>query len=1592
MRLPAGYSLTGVPHPAMGGYTARVADKGGATFVARSMAPNCPIEAALQYFDAELVAASTTEQHARPARKLEAARAAWLLYEGVTGAPIQSGEAWGVTEFWELAIPVVTALSAHHQNGRVHGRLEPGCLWWDREAQRVSVLGMLKAEDSHLTDHVPAAVDTAPELVGKGPLAIQPSADVYSLGCVFYRLLAGRSAVEQTGNLAFDTAANAPPPLDVTRVPRRLAQLIERMTSKSASARPNDCSEVLREFDAIRTGSEPPRAPLQWVSPTLVGRTEELELLLGYAQHVQAGGSGVVLVSGEPGVGKSHLLSELARRLEAPAFLVARGKFEQAEHGQPYSALLAGCRNALSHVLSGDERVFESVQERLTHANATLLGVLAPYLPELRHLCTELPDASEAGPSENRNRFNRAAFELLASLASPALPFVLVLDDVHWTDRATAELLRELCESGLPAHSLMLFVYRENEAEQNVTLAKLLETVPVIGRVALARFRAAQTRELCEALIPNCDDVDRLGASVHFRSKGNALYCVELLKNLVGNGQLVRVGGRWRYLETETRLPTMSETVVELIRQRFNSASAIARYVLGAAACIGYTFPLDLLGVATNLPLGVIEQGLVVGIEQGLIERRLGEAERFVFCHDRIQEAVIELARQADHAEIHLRLGRHFRTRIDSDRAALFHCLDHLNAIRQVLRGAELRELYQLNFEGAKLARRAIAYQRAIQLIRIYLEDADLSSEARFEATLLLAECFLLLSTGKEGTQEREAAQRVADDTLAQCALLATEKDQQLSLLQLRLAVCVHNQSYDAGTDLGLAALQLLGRPLPKRPSIVRVVARLLGVMARMSGRNPEDFASRPNQLPAEELVVFDILMRLSAAAYWASPLLGILGQLLMIEMTLRYGNGPQSSMGYAGYGLMCHMRRNYETAIRYGELADTLAVDHGIYARSMVRFQVLTFYGAFRLRSAEILRGYDNALKDCVAHGELIASHLIDGAVTTLTFCGPKLPKVADALRGYEQEARRAGAGTSLEMIAVASCWQRWLAEGAQGDDRLRAPVKNASFAGIRDLLRMQVEYLWGNDEVVMELAAGLRRNTALQGNPLHLASYAIFLTLASTRKTHRLGRAAREAIGFLRELDAVNSERRTAPRNFSAATLLVEGIAVGRRDLAKAVELITEAASVAASAEQELLRAVCLERLAQLYGEARHYTQFVEYLRNAAQSFQRFGATAKVTKLIEQHPGIDWTHITGRTTPPAEVPVEGVMRAASAIAEVTKIEELGPTLLRVIATTAGAMRAFLFAPIDGKLTLVAGCERDRPNPTATTGFVDLDPEMLALRPVRYVERCHEAVELPRDWYKFTGDKYLEANPGLRGLLCVPLMYRGAMVAILYLENSSNAESFSADDQRMVTLLGKQAAIALTNADNHRLEVEAIQSKVNPHFLYNALSVIAELIGRAPEEAEQAVFKLTRIYRYMLSAPANQRVPLDQELALVRDYLELEKARFGERLRVTWNVDSEVSMFQVPALLIQPLAENAVHHGIRRQVNGGTVSITARREGDSLVLKVEDDGPGWYDGNGGTGFGLRSVRRRLELVYGERSYMNIIKREGVAVELMLPW
>jgi two-component system LytT family sensor kinase len=175
------------------------------------------------------------------------------------------------------------------------------------------------------------------------------------------------------------------------------------------------------------------------------------------------------------------------------------------------------------------------------------------------------------------------------------------------------------------------------------------------------------------------------------------------------------------------------------------------------------------------------------------------------------------------------------------------------------------------------------------------------------------------------------------------------------------------------------------------------------------------------------------------------------------------------------------------------------------------------------------------------------------------------------------------------------------------------------------------------------------------------------------------------------------------------------------------------------------------------------------------------------------------------------------------------------------------------------------------------------------------------------------------------------------------------------------------------------RSELKALRAQINPHFLFNALNTIAALIPARPERAEQTVEQLAEVVRYAVRRSDREWVRLAEEVDFVRAYLEIEQARFGERLRVEIDVERATEHVGIPALVIQTLAENAVKHGIATMRGQGVITISSRSIGDKVLVSVRDNGPGFgvafaLDASAEStsgGYGLRNVQERLFAYYG---------------------
>jgi two-component system, LytTR family, sensor kinase len=199
--------------------------------------------------------------------------------------------------------------------------------------------------------------------------------------------------------------------------------------------------------------------------------------------------------------------------------------------------------------------------------------------------------------------------------------------------------------------------------------------------------------------------------------------------------------------------------------------------------------------------------------------------------------------------------------------------------------------------------------------------------------------------------------------------------------------------------------------------------------------------------------------------------------------------------------------------------------------------------------------------------------------------------------------------------------------------------------------------------------------------------------------------------------------------------------------------------------------------------------------------------------------------------------------------------------------------------------------------------------------------------------------------------------------------------------------------ATSLENALN-LAHLQTLRAQLNPHFLFNTLNAIGALSRKDAEATNRMITLLCALLRRSLDSDGRQVVPLREEVDFVRDYLDIEKVRFPDRLQVIFDVPSDLLEAPVPSLVLQPLAENAIRHGIAPRSAPGHVTVKAREAGEILVMTVEDDGVGWgHLGPVEEGHGLRLTRERLRALYGQEASLEIALRPegGTRATLKVP-
>ncbi|MFG6463505.1 sensor histidine kinase [Roseateles sp. DXS20W] len=311
-------------------------------------------------------------------------------------------------------------------------------------------------------------------------------------------------------------------------------------------------------------------------------------------------------------------------------------------------------------------------------------------------------------------------------------------------------------------------------------------------------------------------------------------------------------------------------------------------------------------------------------------------------------------------------------------------------------------------------------------------------------------------------------------------------------------------------------------------------------------------------------------------------------------------------------------------------------------------------------------------------------------------------------------------------------------------------------------------------------------------------------------------------------------------------------------------------------------------------------------------------------------------------------------------------------------------------FGPLTGSMAFVMvfvaaglwGCSELLRALALRHGWLDLPPRGLLLRLLGLPPLMAFALQLLTSAVSWTGIQL--------GLLAFPPgMPRGGLVMLGYTLNTSVllwlwlavwVGVHMVNRWRLGEIAKWQAETAA-----RELELQVLRAQINPHFLFNALNNLRALVNEDPARAREMLSRLSNTLRHTLQHSAKERVPLADELAVVRDYVALEQLHHEERLRVDWQVDAAAEAASVPPMLLQLMVENAIKHGIARTPGGGVVNIRIAREGEALQIAVDNPGrwAPWSGAQAGTGLGLTHLRERLRHAGGRGADCRIVDADG---------
>ncbi|MGL4502179.1 MAG: ATP-binding protein, partial [Planktothrix sp.] len=927
---------------------------------------------------------------------LETSEHQWVMviedFGGVSLKTIIQNQPLTLSQFLPIAIDIAEILYLVHQQQIIHKDINPSNLVLNPNTQELKLIDFgisTQLSRENPTFRNPNLLEgtlpyIAPEQTGRMNRSVDYRSDFYSLGATFYELLTGRVPFPSDDPLALvhsHLAQQPIPPHQINpEIPEAISHIILKLMSKNAEDRyqsayglKRDLEECLRQWQTTEQIQPFPLATqdilarLQ-IPQKLYGREREVTTLLTAYQRIttihnnQNNQPELMLISGYSGIGKTALVQEIYKPITRSKGYFISGKFDQLQRNIPYASLIQAFRSLIKQLLTETEAEISQWREKLLNVLGANGQVIIEVIPEVETIIGTHPPIPELSPAEAQNRFNLTFQNFIKVFTQPEHPLAIFLDDLQWADNASLQLIQRLMTETDSQHLFLIGAYRDNEVSAAHPLMLTVEEIKkhqvIVQEISLKPLELPDINQLIvDTLHQSPQQVEPLAELVQRKTGGNPFFLTEFLKTLYSENLLTFDYNerKWIWDIKKIQEQPIANNVVDLMAEKLYQLPLRTQQVLQLAACVGNQFELKTLALIegtsmreTALALkSAMTEGFVLPLsnEYKLIELDVEGLEdrlsvNYKFAHDRIQQAAYALISESEKPQFHFQIGRllldHAGTQEREQK--LFDIVNHLNLGKtQLFEKLGKEELAKLNLKAGKKAKKSAAYQPALNYLQAGVELLQEESWlSQYDLTLNLyeeaAEAALLNTNFEE-------MERFATTVLEQGK---TPLDK-LKVYEVRI------QSYTAQSQLleavntGLEFLELFNFTFPEQPTASDIMQALQETQSLLADQRMEDLIELTTMTDPALLAVMRTFTTLFMPTFVVKHQLLPLLVSKQVNLSVQYGNTPESSYAYAMYGLL---------------LCGGGDIDGG-YQFAQLSFQILSRFNAEKLKANVLLIGY---------------------------------------------------------------------------------------------------------------------------------------------------------------------------------------------------------------------------------------------------------------------------------------------------------------------------------------------------------------------------------------------------------------------------------------------------------------------------------------------------------------------------------------------------------------------------------------------------------------------------------------------------------